>query len=353
MNRQLVMGNEAVIYGALLGGATHFYGYPITPASEIAHAAAYYFPRAGRIFLQAESEVSAINMMYGAACAGGRAMTSSSGPGISLMGEGISYMAGTELPCVIVDVQRAGPGLGYIWPEQSDYNMTVKGGGHGSYRTMVFAPYSVQEMCDFTYRAFDIADTYRMTVMILSDAYIGQMMEPIVLPAAVKHGANPKEWAVYGNRESRHNVLTSIYVSQQVLSAHNIKFQEKYRALERELVEYEEVGTDDAEVVLVAFGISARVCFSAIQRLRRQGCRAGMLRPKTLFPFPRKPLAALASKVKKIIVVELNNGQMADDVELAAAGKCPILRYNWYGGIIPSADEITEKTMSDMAVASL
>jgi 2-oxoisovalerate ferredoxin oxidoreductase alpha subunit len=352
MNKQLVMGNEAVVFGALLGGATHFFGYPITPASEIAHAAAYYFPRAGRFFMQAESEVSTINMMYGAAAAGSRPMTSSSGPGISLMGEGISYMAGAELPGVIVDVQRVGPGLGYIWPEQGDYNLTVKGGGHGCYRNVVLAPNSVQEMCDFTYRAFDIADTYRMTVVILSDAYIGQMMEPLMLPAAVKQGTR-KKWAVHGDRESRKNLITSIYVSPQVLSAHNLKLQAKYHQLEQELVEYEETETGDAEVILVAFGISARVCFSALQRLRRQGCRAGMLRPKTLFPFPRKPLSAIASKVKKIVAVELNNGQMADDVELAAAGKCPILRYNWYGGIIPSAEEIAEKVLSDMAPATL
>ncbi|MBN2188412.1 MAG: 3-methyl-2-oxobutanoate dehydrogenase subunit VorB [Chitinispirillaceae bacterium] len=348
MNKQLVMGNEAVVYGALLGGATHFFGYPITPASEIAHAAAYYFPRAGRFFLQAESEVSTINMMYGAAAAGSRPMTASSGPGISLMGEGISYMAGAELPGVIVDVQRVGPGLGYIWPEQGDYNMVVKGGGHGSYRTMVFAPNSVQEMCDFTYRAFDIADTYRMTVVILSDAYIGQMMEPLVLPAAVKQGAQ-KEWAVRGDCESRKNIITSIYVSPQVLSAHNLKLQAKYRRLEQEMVEYEETETGDAEILIVAFGISARVCFSALQQLRKQGCRAGMLRPKTLFPFPGKAVEALASRVKKIVVVELNNGQMADDVERAAAGRCPVLRYNWFGGIIPSSETITGMVLNDTA----
>jgi 2-oxoisovalerate ferredoxin oxidoreductase alpha subunit len=352
MSKQLVMGNEAVVYGALLGGATHFYGYPITPASEIAHAASLYFPMAGRSFLQAESEVSAINMIYGAASAGGRAMTASSGPGISLMAEGISYMAGAELPGVIVDVQRVGPGLGYIWPEQGDYNAVVKGGGHGSYSNVVFAPNSVQEMCDFTYRAFDIADRYRMTVMILSDACIGQMMEPLALPAAVKKGTR-KAWAVYGDRESRRNVVTSIYMRQQVLSDLNLKLQAKYRRLEQELVEYEEIETADAEVVFVAFGISARICFSALQRLRQRGCRAGMLRPKTLFPFPRKRLAALAAGAKKFIVVELNNGQMADDVELAVAGRTPVLRYNWFGGFIPSADELVDKVLSEKATSSL
>lgn len=199
MPKQLVMGNEAVVYGALLGGATHFFGYPITPASEIAHAAASFFPAAGRFFLQAESEVSVINMIYGAASAGARAMTATSGPGLSLMAEGLSYLAGAELPSVIVNVQRAGPGLGFIWPEQSDYNSVVKGGGHGNYHNIVLAPNSVQELCDFTYRAFEIADAWRTTVIILSDACISQMMEPLELPSAVKHGAR-KEWAVYGDR---------------------------------------------------------------------------------------------------------------------------------------------------------
>jgi 2-oxoisovalerate ferredoxin oxidoreductase alpha subunit len=351
MSRLLVMGNEAVIYGALLGGATHFFGYPITPASEIAHAAAYYFPRAGRFFMQAESEISSINMMYGAASAGGRPMTASSGPGISLMAEGMSYMAGAELPGVIVDVQRVGPGLGYIWPEQGDYSAMVKGGGHGCFRNVVFAPNSVQEMCDFTYRAFDIADSYRMTVVILSDAYIGQMMEPLTLPETVRHGKSPKDWALYGNRESRHNLITSIYTSPQVLSAHNLKLQEKYRTVEKNLVEYEEIETGDAEVLFVAFGISARVCFSALQRLQKVGCKAGLLRPKTLFPFPHKVIVELASRVKKIIVVELNNGQMAEDVERTVAGRCPVLRYNWYGGIIPSPEMISDMTLHDMLPA--
>ena len=261
-------------------------------------------------------------------------------------------MAGAELPGVIVDVQRVGPGLGYIWPEQGDYNMTVKGGGHGCYHNVVLAPYSVQEMCDFTCRAFDIADKYRMTVVILSDAYVGQMMEPLVLPDTVKHGADRKEWAVYGDRESRHNVITSIYTSPQVLSAHNLRLQDKYRAIEQDIVEYEEIETGDAEILLVAFGISARVCFSAVRRLRELGTRTGMLRPKTLFPFPRKAIAAHAARVKKIIVVELNNGQMAEDVERSVSGRCPVLRCNWYGGIIPSTEMITETALHGAVTAA-
>lgn len=344
-HRQLVMGNEAIVYGALLGGATHFFGYPITPASEIAHGAASLFPRSGRFFLQAESEVSAINMIYGAAAAGARAITASSGPGISLMAEGLSYMAGAELPCVIVNIQRAGPGLGYIGPEQGDYNMVVKGGGHGNYRNIVFAPNSVQEMCDFTHRAFDLADRYRMTVFILSDACIGQMMEPLELPGEVRHGAR-KEWAVYGDAESRRNLVTSIYADVNTLAGLNRKLQDKYRALEREIVEYEEVMVDDAEVLLVAFGVSARICLSAVRRLRSSGCKAGLFRPRTLFPFPTQRLRRLAPSLERIVVVELNNGQMADDVDLAVAGTAPVYRYNWYGGIMPQDETIASLVLS-------
>jgi len=348
MNKQLIKGNEAVVYGALMGGATHFFGYPITPASEIAHAAADLFPRAGRHFLQAESEVTVINFIYGASCAGARPMTASSGPGLSLMQEGISYMACAELPCVIVDVQRAGPGLGNIWPEQGDYNAVVKGGGHGSYRNIVFAPNSVQEMCDFTYRAFEIADQYRATVIILSDAYIGQMMEPVELPTKLKEGKR-KEWAVYGDKESRHNLITSIFMNAQILSDVNLKLQAKYRTIEKELVEYEEFGVDDAEVLFISFGITARVCYSAMQKLRSSGVKVGLFRPKTLYPFPSKRLKELAAAKKKYIVVELNSGQMADDVKLAVEHTIPILQYNWYGGIVPSIDEIIERFEKDMA----
>ena len=347
MNKHFLKGNDAVVHGALLGGATHFFGYPITPASEIAHAAAEYFPKAGRTFLQAECEVSSINMLYGAAGAGGRVMTASSGPGISLMGEGLSYMAGSELPCVIVDIQRAGPGLGNIWPEQSDYNCVIKGGGHGSYRNIVLAPYSVQEMSDFTYRAFEIADEYRMTVVILADAYIGQMMEAIELPKEAKHGKH-KEWALYANKENRKNLVTSILMKTQQLSDHNLKLQKKYKKAENELVDYEEIETKDAEIVFVAFGVSARICLTAVEKLRQQGVKIGMLRPKTLFPFPNKPLRKLAERTKKMIVVELNDGQMAYDVELAVEHQTSVMRYNWFGGIVPTVEELVEKVKKDI-----
>jgi pyruvate/2-oxoacid:ferredoxin oxidoreductase alpha subunit len=347
MNKLLLKGNDAVVYGALLGGATHFFGYPITPASEIAHTAAALFPRAGRVFLQAESEVSTINMMYGAAATGARTLTGSSGPGISLMQEGISYFAGAELPGVIVDVQRAGPGLGNIWPEQGDYNAVVKGGGHGNYRNIVFAPNSVQEMCDFTYHAFDLADRYRMIVFILADAYIGQMMEPIVLPEVVKHGVH-KDWALYADAGSRKNCITSIYMDPRQMSDQNLKFVDKYKKLEEKEVDFEEVDIEEADVVVAAFGICSRICFSALKQFRAKGLKVGLFRPKLLFPFPEKRLAAIAGNVKKIIVIELNNGQMADDIERVAAGKCPIVRYNWYGGIVPSTEMIVDKVYSDM-----
>jgi len=348
MSVRLVKGNEAVVQGALMGGATHFFGYPITPASEIAHAAASWFPQAGRVFLQAESEIASINMIYGAAAAGARAMTASSGPGISLMSEGLSYLAGVELPSVIVDIQRAGPGLGNIWPEQSDYFQVVKGGGHGNYRNVVFAPSSGQEMCDFAYRAFDVADRYRVTVFILADAYVGQMMEPVRVPDRPRHGEH-KDWAVYGDRRSRGNLFTSILMDSGALRNHNQHLQDKYRLIESELVEYEETATEEAEVLFVAYGITARVCLSAVKRLRARGLRAGLLRPKTLYPFPSGRIRELsrAGAAKVVIGAELSAGQMVEDVELAVSGALPVLRYGWLGGVVPSEREIEERVLRE------
>lgn len=348
MGKHLMKGNEAVIYGALLGGATHYFGYPITPASEIAHAAASLFPRCGRHFLQAECEVSSISMLYGAAAAGARVLTGSSGPGLSLMAEGLSYLSGSELPCVVVDVQRAGPGLGYIWPEQADYNFIVHGAGHGSHSGVVLAPNSAQEMCEFTYRAFELAERYRCTVFVLSDAYIGQIMEPVVLPRQVK--ANPhKDWALYGDADSRHNLLSSIYLKMEELEGHNLHLQAKYRRMAEEIVDFEEIGTADAEYLFVAYGITSRICHSAQQILRKKGIRVGMLRPKTLFPFPDLRLQELAGQVRKIVVAELSNGQMVRDVRLAVAGRVPVELYNWMGGRIPSTEEIVRRLEDDIA----
>ncbi len=347
MGKRLMKGNEAVVHGALMGGATHFFGYPITPASEIAHAAAQYFNGSGRFFLQAESEVSAVNMLYGAAGAGARVMTASSGPGFALMSEGLSYLAGAELPSVLVDVQRAGPGLGNIWPEQSDYNMVVKGGGHGNYRNLVYAPYSAQEMCDFTRKAFSLADKYRMTVCILTDAYIGQMMEPVELSGEMIEGEK-KDWAVYGDSQSRHNLITSIFMDPVLLEAHNRKLQEKYALIEKECVEFEEYRTEHADLIFVAYGITARICMSAVDELQDMGIKAGLLRPITLYPFPRQRIRELSSGKVTFAAAELSNGMMADDVELAVSGKAPVLRYGWLGGVIPTVEEIVSRAAGDM-----
>ena len=348
MGQHLMKGNEALVYGALLGGATHYFGYPITPASEIAHAAAELFPRCGRHFLQAECEVSSISMLYGAAAAGARAITSSSGPGLSLMAEGLSYLSGAELPCVVVDVQRAGPGLGYIWPEQADYNFIVHGAGHGSHSGIVLAPNSAQEMCDFAYRAFELAERYRCTVFILSDAYIGQLMEPVELPRTLKKNPH-KDWALYGDAASRGNVLASIYLKMEELEAHNQKLQEKYRQMAAEIVDFEEVETGDAEYLFVAYGISSRICHSAAHELRKNGVKVGMLRPKTLFPFPRVRLQELAGQVRKMIAAEMSCGMMVRDVQLAVAGRVPVDLYNWMGGRIPTTEELVRRLMEDIA----
>jgi len=337
--KRLMKGNDAVICGALMGGATHFFGYPITPASEIAHGAAKYFTLSGRHFLQAESEVAVINMLYGAAGAGARVMTASSGPGMSLMAEGLSYIAGAELPCVVVDVQRAGPGLGNIWPEQSDYNITVKGGGHGNYRNIVLAPHSAQEMCDFTYTAFELADKYRTTVIILADAYIGQMMEPVEIPRKLLQGKR-KEWALYGNKESRGNLVTSILMDPRLQSEHNWKLQEKYKKIASESCLWDELNTEDAEYLLIAYGITSRICHTAVEELRKKGIKAGLLRPKTINPFPEARLKELSSRSKVVIPAELAHGMMADDVERVVSGGCPVQRRCWLGGVIPSVQEI-------------
>jgi len=249
-------------------------------------------------------------------------------------------------------VQRAGPGLGNIWPEQSDYAAVVKGGGHGNYRNVVLAPSTAQEMCDFAYRAFDIADRYRITVFILSDAYVGQMMEPVSVPETPKRGER-KPWAVYADRESRPNLVTSILMSPALLQKHNLRLQEKYRTIEGELVEYEETETDDAELLLVAYGITARICLSGVKRLRAGGVKAGLLRPKTLFPFPGARIRELAraGHVRAVIAAELSAGQMAEDVELAVAGALPVLRYGWLGGVVPSEGEMEERIMRDGELA--
>jgi len=315
MNR-LIRGNEAVVFGALLAGCRSYYGYPITPASEIAHAAAYYFPQLGRTFLQAESEIAAINMVYGASAAGERTMTASSGPGISLKSEGLSYLAGSELPAVVVNVMRAGPGLGNIGPEQSDYNQMVKGGGHGNYRLIVLAPHSAQEMCDMTILAFELADRYRNPVAVLSDGVIGQMMESVKFPMPCD-SSPAKPWAVHGDAATRANCLTSIHLDFDSLEAHNRKLIMKYAEISAREQRWQGYLLDDADVAIVAYGITSREARSVCGRLRAEGVRAGLFRPKTLWPFPQEGLAELAERVPKIFVAELSMGMLIDDVRLA------------------------------------
>jgi len=339
MPKQLIKGNEAIVKSAILAGCRAFYGYPITPASEIAEAAAKYMPLAGGTFLQAESETASINMLYGAASAGVRAMTASSGPGISLMQEGLSYLSGSELPCVIADIMRAGPGLGNIAPEQGDYNQVVKGGGHGCYRTIVLAPDSAQEMADLTALAFDLADEYRNPVFVLADGAIGQMMEP------VEFMANPVEprrvsWAVEGTPETRQNLITSIYLEPDAMEAHIRKLEAKYRRCEREAVRFEEYQIAGAEIVLVGYGITARLLKAAVEQLRAEGLPVGLLRPITLYPFPVEAIQRVARSAKLFGVVELSTGQMVDDVRLALNGARPVEFYGRVGGNVPSAEEL-------------
>jgi len=346
--RQLCKGNVAIVKGAVQAGCRGYYGYPITPASEIAEYASELIPEVGGTFLQAESEVSAINMVYGAASAGVRAMSASSGPGLSLMQEGISYIAGAELPCVIVDVVRGGPGLGNIAPEQSDYMALVKGGGHGCYRNIVLAPASVQEMFDLTVLAFDLADRYRNPVVIMTDGYVGQMMEPLDIELR-KIEPPAKEWAVMGTNETRKNLVTSIYLEPDVLEAHIQKLESKYALCQELESRGEEYMTEDADVLLMGFGIVSRVLRSTVDQLRAQGVKAGLFRPITLWPFPARQLLELATHVKSVLVVELNTGMMLQDVKLALNGALPVEFYGRTGGNVPMAEEITAQVFSRMS----
>ncbi len=342
MAKQLMKGNEAVIRGAILAGCRAFLGYPITPSSEIAEAAAFLMPEVGGVFLQAESEVAAINMLFGAASGGVKAMTASSGPGISLMQEGISYAAGAELPMVIVDIMRGGPGLGNIAPEQGDYYQVVKGGGHGNYKVIVLAPNSVQEMCDLTYLAFDLAEKYRNPVYVLADGFIGQMVEPVEFPEP-KIPQIDKSWCVDGTAETKRNLITSIYLAPEELEQHNLKLKEKYGRIKKEEVRYEAYRTDDAEVILVGYGIISRILKSVVDIMREDGYKIGLLRPITLFPFPEEKIRELAKTTQIFFVVELSTGQMVDDVKLALNGMRDVRFYGRCGGVVPTSEEIIEQ----------
>ncbi len=352
MAKELVKGNVAIVKGALLAGCELYFGYPITPASEIAETASLLFPKLGRTFIQAESEVAAINMVYGAAGAGVRCMTASSGPGLSLKQEGISYCAGSELPCVIADIMRGGPGLGNIGPEQGDYTQMVHGGGHGNYKLIVLAPNSGQEMCDFTMKGFELADKWRIPVVLLTDGFTGQMMEQVDFPDIPVRGIR-KDWGVYADKESRHNLITSIYLSHADLEKHNQKLQNKYADIENTEVMIDEFHTENAEIILVAYGISSRICRTAVEICSEKGQKIGLLRPQTLFPFPAKRLNELADRgVKCFLTVECSNGQMVKDVRLALNGKTPVEFYGRMGGEVPSAEDIVEKVESLSGVRS-
>ncbi|NLJ33665.1 MAG: 3-methyl-2-oxobutanoate dehydrogenase subunit VorB [Firmicutes bacterium] len=341
-DKVLMVGNEAIGEAAIRAGCQLYFAYPITPQSELPQLLARRMPEEGRVFLQAESEVAAINIVYGAAGAGARVMTSSSSPGISLKQEGISYIAGAELPCVIVNIVRGGPGLGGIQPAQSDYFQATKGGGHGDYRLIVLAPASVQEMVDLTALAFDLADKYRNPVMVLGDGTLGQMMEPVEF-GDIKAEIPSKPWATTGRKGRARNVINSLYLDPNKLEEHNWHLQAKYRRIEGAEVRYDSFNLADAQLVVVAYGISARIARTAIEMARADGIAAGLLRPITLFPFPTGAIAQAAEKAAAFLSLELSAGQMVEDVRLAVNGRRPVHFYGRTGGIIPTPQEVYEE----------
>lgn len=334
--KKLWKGNEAIAEAAVAAGCRYFFGYPITPQNEIPEYLSWRLPEVGGAFIQAESEVSAINMLYGAAGAGARAMTSSSSPGISLKQEGISYIAAAELPCVIVNMMRSGPGLGGIQPAQGDYFQATKGGGHGDYHPIVFAPSSIQEFVDLTYGAFDVADKYRTPVMIIGDGMLGQMMEPAEIPPMrdLKTLPDKNEWAACGHSDGRPRIINSLRIEPDELEAFNEHLFKKYEEITKNETRYEDYLTSDAEIVFVAYGSVARICKAAIVELRAQGIKAGLIRPITLYPYPTEVIAKLAKcdKVKKFVTVEMSMGQMVEDVRLAVNGLKPVEFYGRSGG---------------------
>ena len=340
--RVLMKGNEAIAEAAIRAGCRHYFGYPITPQTEIAAYMAKKMPKIGGVFLQAESEIASINMVYGAAAAGVRVMTSSSSPGISLKTEGLSYIAGSDVPALVVNVQRGGPGLGGIQPSQSDYFQATKGGGHGDYRMIVLAPASVQEMASLTIKGFNLADKYLMTSMILADGTIGQMMEPITFEDT-EIETYEKPWALTGTEcKRKHNIVNSLYLKPDELEIKNFQRYERYKIVEENEPMWEEYMMEDAEYCVVAFGIASRVAKNAVAAARKEGIKVGLIRPITLWPFPKKALKAAAEKVKGFISVELNMGQMIEDIKLYTECKRPVGLCNRCGGMIPSPDEVLE-----------
>ncbi len=347
MKKVLMKGNDAVAEGAVQAGCMAYFGYPITPQNELTAYMSNRMVELGRVFVQSESELSAINMVFGAALTGTRSMTTSSSPGISLMQEGLSYMAGCELPAVIVNVQRGGPGLGNISGSQSDYFQATKGGGHGDYHLIVLAPNSVEEMFYHTQKAFDLADKYRTPVMVLADGILGQMREPVNIPDL----SSPKDssqlpvgnWILDGCKNRAPRKINSLYMKEGELEELNLKLLARYKKIKEAEVLYETTDIDNTEIVLVAFGTSSRICKSVIQSLHKQGIKVGMIRPVTLWPFPSDIISKTADKVKLMLVIEMNYGQMLEDVRLAVNGKCPVYFYGRAGGGIPEVDVICNK----------
>ncbi len=340
--RQLMKGNEAICRAAIDAGCLCFFGYPITPQNQVPEYLSYLMPKAGRVFLQAESEVAAINMVYGASATGVRVLTSSSSPGISLKQEGISYLAGAELPAVIVNVQRGGPGLGNIAPAQSDYFQATRGGGHGDYRTLVLAPASVQELYDLTRDAFDLAEKYRNPVLILADAVLGQMMEPVTITREPLPVPEPQPWGARGTRKGSRSVFNSLYIIPDDLEVVNRRLEEKYARMHREELRWEETSCDDAEAAFVAYGSSARVCLTAIRLLAERGHKVGLFRPISLYPFPSAPLRQIGERVQRLLTVEMSTGQMIEDVRLAVEGCVPVGFYGRTGGNVPTPEEVAD-----------
>lgn len=343
MAKVLMKGNEAIGAAAIAAGCKYFFGYPITPQSELPEYMSRELPKVGGVFLQAESEVAAINMVYGAAGAGVRVMTSSSSPGISLKQEGITYLAGAELPCLIVNIMRGGPGLGSIQPSQTDYFQATRGGGNGDYRVIAFAPANVQEMVDLIIEGFDLADIYRNPVMICGDGMMGQMMEPVEFKEHKKRELPVKDWATTGTRgERRPNIINSLYLEASELEAHNKHLIEKYRMITQNEIRYECIDVEDADFVFSAYGTTSRIVKSAMKILRDEGYKVGLIRPITIWPYPYDAFKQIKPDCKGVMVVEMNTGQMVDDVKIAVEGKYPVHFYGRQGGMVPSPEEVAD-----------
>lgn len=339
----LMKGNEALSEAAIQAGCRHFFGYPITPQTEVAAYMAKRMPKIDGVFLQAESEVASINMIYGAAAAGVRAMTSSSSPGISLMSEGVSYIAGADLPCLIVNVERGGPGLGGIQPSQSDYWQATRALGHGDFQLIVLAPSTVQEMADFVFRAFDLADTYRMPAMILADGMLGQMMEPVVIKKPENSNLPEKTWATNGTEMKRkHNIVNSLYLKPDELNDMNVERFKRYEIIKAKEARAESLYTEDADLIVTAFGATSRIVKSAVKAARAKGLKVGVIRPMTLWPFPAQVYKDAAKTAKDFLCVEMNMGQMIDDVKLSIENSKPVHFFGHTGGVIPTPAEVLE-----------